>query len=102
MTSQQEALSQILRNIQSYLFMVFELCLCELDVFLVIYLIACHTMWSFTYAFSPDTFQPMNGALTFEIGLNKCARAIDSREIYVCKCLGKFSENPDLVYLLTY
>ena len=27
-------------------------------------------------------------------------RTSDSREIYVCRCLGKFSEKPDLVYLV--
>ena len=29
-----------------------------------------------THAFFAETFQPMNTALTFQIGLNDCARAI--------------------------
>ena len=39
-------------------------------------LIACHTMWILTHAFFAETFQPMNAALTFQIGLNDCARVI--------------------------
>ena len=33
-------------------------------------------MWILTHAFFAETFQPMNAALTFQIGLNDCARAI--------------------------
>ena len=33
-------------------------------------------MWILTHAFFAETFQPMNAALTFRIGLNDCARAI--------------------------
>ena len=29
----------------------------------------------------------------------ECLRTSDSREIYVCMCFGKFSEDPDLVYV---
>ena len=82
--------------------MVFELFLCGLDGYiyiksmLVINLIACHTMWILMHAFFEDTFQPMNAALTFQIGLNDCARAIRGKFV---GCLGKFSENPDGGYV---
>ena len=33
-------------------------------------------MWILTHAFFAETFQPMNAALTFQIGLNDSARAI--------------------------
>ena len=33
-------------------------------------------MWILTHAFFAETFQPMNAALTFQIGFNDCARAI--------------------------
>ena len=33
-------------------------------------------MWILTHAFFAETFQPMNAAVTFQIGLNDCARAI--------------------------
>ena len=36
-------------------------------------------MWILTHAFFVETYQPMNAALTFQIGLNMlndCARAI--------------------------
>ena len=33
-------------------------------------------MWILTHAFFAETFQPMNAALTFQIGLNDGARAI--------------------------
>ena len=41
-----------------------------------IFFIACHTMWILTHAFYAETFQPMNAALTIQIGLTDCARAI--------------------------
>ena len=33
-------------------------------------------MWILTHAFFAETFQPINAALTFQIGLNDSARAI--------------------------
>ena len=33
-------------------------------------------MWILKDAFFVETFQPMNAALTFQIGLNDCARVI--------------------------
>ena len=33
-------------------------------------------MWILTNAFFAETFQPMNAAVTFQIGLSDCARAI--------------------------
>ena len=33
-------------------------------------------MWILTHAFFAETFQPMNAAVTFQIGLNDSARAI--------------------------
>ena len=33
-------------------------------------------MWILKHAFFAETFQPMNAALTFQIGLNDSARAI--------------------------
>ena len=51
-----------------------------------LFLIACHTMWILMHVFFAETFQPMNAALTFQIGLNDCARAI----------LGKFTLAADL------
>ena len=33
-------------------------------------------MWVLTHVFFAETFQPMNAALTFQIGLNDCALAI--------------------------
>ena len=33
-------------------------------------------MWILTHAFFAETFQPMNAAVTFQIGLNESARAI--------------------------
>ena len=44
-------------------------------------------MWILTHAFFAKTFQPMNAALTFQIGLNDCAQGKCTR---VCMCLGKF------------
>ena len=32
-------------------------------------------MWMLTHVFFADTFQPMNAAVTFQIGLNDSARA---------------------------
>ena len=32
-------------------------------------------MWMLTHAFFAETFQPMNAAVTFQIGLNDSARA---------------------------
>ena len=54
-------------------------------------------MWILTHAFFAETFQPMNAALTFQMGLNDSARAIRG-EIYVCRCLGRFLGNPDNLY----
>ena len=36
-------------------------------------------MWILTHAFFADTFQSMNAALIFQIGLNNCARAIQGK-----------------------
>ena len=36
-----------------------------------------------TYAFFAETFQPMNAALTFQIGLNDCTRAIRGKFTFV-------------------
>ena len=33
-------------------------------------------MWILTHVFFAETFQPMNAAVTFQIGLNESARAI--------------------------
>ena len=33
-------------------------------------------MWILSHAFFAETFQPMNAAVTFQIGLNDSARAI--------------------------
>ena len=46
-------------------------------------LIACHTMWILTHAFFAETFQPMNAAVTFQIGLNDSARAIRGKFTFV-------------------
>ena len=54
-------------------------------------------MWILTHAFFAETFQPMNAAVTFQIGLNDSARAIRGK-FYVCRCLGKLSGNPDDLY----
>ena len=34
-------------------------------------------MWSLTYAFFAETFQPMNAALTLQIGLNDCLELLE-------------------------
>ena len=40
-------------------------------------------MWFLTHAFFAETFQPMNAALTIQIGLNDCARAIRGKFTFV-------------------
>ena len=53
-------------------------------------------MWILTHVFFAETFQPMNAALTFHIGLNDSARAIRGKFMFA-DALESFSENPDLV-----
>ena len=36
-------------------------------------------MWILTHTFFAETFQTMNSALTFQIGLNDCAQAIPGK-----------------------
>ena len=49
--------------------------------------------------FFAETYQPMNAALTFQI----CFLCMsDSRENYVCRCLGKFPVNQDLPYEVAF
>ena len=41
-------------------------------------------MWILTHAFFAETFQPMNTAVTFQIGLNDSARAIRGKFTFAC------------------
>ena len=41
-------------------------------------------MWILTHAFFAETFQPMNAAVTFQIGLNESARAIRGKFTFAC------------------
>ena len=50
--------------------------------------------------FFAETFQPMNAALTFQIGLNDCARAIRGKFTFAGarECFQRIRTNYTIVY----
>ena len=58
-------------------------------------------MWILTHSFFSETFQQMNAALTFQIGLNDCARAIRGK-ITFARAWESFQRNADKVYGISF